>query len=1435
MKIAYLLLFILTFSSTFAVEFKNRILSESELKRNSSQYILVDESKLPDLFKKKTPKEDSSILQQKAHFHIQKQGLELDLNLVVNLKQKPLYILPKTWVVISSNEPIYKDNSGFYLKPSSVKNLKVKAILPIFEKSNHWQFNFNWISAITGQAKFTKDKAFLNGHVNLYNSDLIRTFSVKDEFTPFSNIKKIRISANLPVNTQIKQPAKPDKVIVKKSRKALVFAESKHKFNVSRKYLHYTFDSEVKISRNPIKELQIHIPKSFKLNNIKIKPHTGYTLENDRIRFHTSQRDKINVTIKGSFPLKLDKAMGQLEAEGIHFKKLEEERGYLSFFTKDVVKIHEVQFQFPDSINKIDASELPTSLTQHLKVPILYAFRFFDAKLQFLIKTETFVKYPLKETLISSFLGKTKINPDLTASHHWSFNIQKQDSGNFIIPLPKNINLKSAHLNGREIHTFVNQQGEFSIDVPSSSLYRSEVGNYLNLNQQSKSLASLKQHKLEVQFLTKNKNKDQFRLEIPLEQETTNIHYEIVNDSIKKPTLKTNFPIAPITDKSDLSRFITVADFYTPYILPFLIILAAFIYLLESQIAYNMFFHHCFKTKFRLLISTLLLISFTIFAAFYSTHLQQSTPPTNTPPHPTIQGDFSPTLSHKKVHQLATKDNFSHLFSPHGLQDSFFIELDFDNKPLLENPIFTSVFMIVLGLVFFFFYNQSYFKAILFLSFSILFTSTLQNNGSLPPSNFLLLAPLFLAFYPLLKKLFTFKRAVASGFALTLLTNASFAQVVDVYKYKTNGKTLSFIKQSQYPKAAISKKDKISSQFYQSTLKFYVDGKSLKLTVDYYLKRNQSNQTVLTIPRYQNYYDKQNKFLIERVSIQDQPLDIKKITADSIEVLNQSAYYPIIQVEYLVSSQFPHDFSLHLQTPYIAIQKLEFPKLMDYLLSSKSSVFAQETQKQYQYHLSAGTQVQFKFAKVKKEAAIVKAHKVAKTQVLEPEKLQYTINHKALIEENFIQLKSKVKIIKKGAYQDEFLLHLPKQVKIVNLEGKPKVSDWYVDDKKHILMIKYDQGKKDTLYVDLEMEVALKSKASDLHSFFNPKADQFENIFDFSANENLSFSILPSNELIASLKNATRLQSDSNPSFHQLLHKDTKPKNQLFKIQAIPRQIVHSISAFVDSLRIHSYLQKDGWLFSRYAFTIRNNGQQFFNLKLSESEQLISARINGDIVQAGKQKDMVVVPMRMELNHKKEIEAFLLEITSKQKVLENESGFLEVPNFSLASAQIFYELSLFEPLKLDLEKGAFVRGNFKKEPEFLKNPQATNIKSPLKAPVDFSVYKSHYPVRLHRYFQKANEEVQSQVFSLSKIFDNKQIIYSLFFFVLVYLLWVFQSPPSAMRFRVILFHILVLITFEHTLSFTTLYTIKVAILFSIVWIIALSLSRIFFTNQKKEN
>ncbi|MCO4783217.1 MAG: hypothetical protein KC646_12905 [Candidatus Cloacimonetes bacterium] len=1435
MKIASILLFILTLQSTFAVQFKNRLLSESELKRNSSQYILVDENKLDELFKKKTKKDQSSILHQKAHFHLQKQGLQLNLHLTLNLKDDKLYVLPKTWVIISSSLALYQDNSGFYIQPNEAKKIKIKAFLPIFEKSNHWQFSLNWISSIAGEAKFTKDKSFLTAYVNYFTSSLVRTFPMKDQYTPFSNINKITISASLPVNTQIKTDVKPPKVIVKKSRKALVFAESKHKFNVSRKYLHYTFDSEVKISRNPIKELKIHIPKNFKLNNLKIKPHTGYTLENDRIKFHTSQRDKISVIINGSYPLKLDKTMGHLEAEGIHFKKLEEERGYLSFFTKDVVKIHEVQFQFPETINKIDASELPKSLTQYLKVPILYAFRFFEAKLQFQIKTETFAKYPLKETLISSFLGNTKINPDLSASHKWSFDIQKQDSGNFVIPLPKNINLKSAHLNGKEIHTYVNQQGEFSVDVPSSSLFRSEVGNYLNLNQQSKSLATLKQHKLEVQFLTKNKDKQNFRLEIPLEQDTTNIHYEITNDSIKSPILKTNFPTIPKADKSDLSQFLSFAGTYTPYILPFLIILAAFIYLLESQLGYNLFFHDCFLTKLKLFLSTLLLVAFTIFAAFYSGHLQQDIPSSNVPAHPILQGDFSPSLNHKKIYSVASETNFSHLFSPHGLETPFFIELDFDSTPFIQSPVFTAIFMIVLGLIFFFFYKKSYIKAILFLCLAILLTSFFQNSGSLPPSSSLLIGPLFLLFYPLVKKLLGFKNVAAATFILASCFSPNFAQVIDVYKYKSNKKTLSFIKQSQYPKTVNEVKHPTQTQFYRSDLKFYLKGNSLKLQVDYYLKRDQSNQPLITIPRYQNFYNNKNSFLVEKVSINGQALDIQNIDQQNIQVLNTNQYYPIIQVDYFVCNDFPYDFSLYLQTPYIAIQKLEFPKLKGYSLSSKSSVYSSETKKLYQYHLAAGTQVTFKFAKVKKEAAIVKAHKITKTQVLEPEKLQFTLNHKALIEENYIQIKTQAKILKKGAYQDEFLIHLPKQIKIVNLEGKPKVSDWYVDDKKHILMIKYDQGQKNNLYVDLEMEVPLKSKATDLQSFFNPKADQFENIYHFSANENLSFSILPSNELIASLKNATQLQSEANPSFHQLLHKDTTPKAQSFKIQAIPRQIVHSISAFVDSLRVHSYLQKDGWLFSRYAFTIRNNGQQFFNLKLSDTEQLITARINGDIVQAGKQKDMVVVPMRMELNNKKEIEAFLLEITSKQKVLSDNQGQIRVPNFSLASAQIFYELSLHEPLKLDLEKGAFVRGNFKKEPEFLKNPQATNIKNPTKAPVDFSVYKSFYPIRLHRYFQKANEESPSQGFTLSKIHDNKQIIYSLFFFVLFYLLMIFQSPPKALRFRVILFHILLLITFEHTLSFSALHTIKVATLFSVFWILALSISKSFYANQKKEN
>ncbi|PCJ21572.1 MAG: hypothetical protein COB02_02955 [Candidatus Cloacimonadota bacterium] len=1431
MKAFYWLLLSLFFQTNFAVDFKTRLLSETELKRNSSQYILVDENNLDKIFKDSSKKQNSKILYQDAHFHLKKQGLELNLILDVNFNKENLKVLSKNWLIINSNVALYQNYLGFFINEKPNNKVKIKAFLPIFEKTNHWQITIPWMSTLTGEAKFTKDKDFLSMQVQLFNKSLLRSFTAKNKFSPFSNIQKIKINANLPINTRNTKVKDPIKPILKKSRKALVIAQSNHSYNISRKYLHYTFNSQVKISRNPINELKIHIPKQFKLNKIQVEPYTSFTLEKNRIKFHSSQRDKIRVIIKGTYPLTRNQGQkSQLESEGIHFNQLEEERGFLSFFTKDVVKIHEVQFEHPESINKIDASELPKIMTQNLKVPILYAFRFYKAKLQFQIKTETFDRYPLKETLISSFLGTTKINPDLSASHKWKFKLQKQEAGNFILPLPKGINLKSARLNGREIHTFINKKGQYSVDVPSSTIYKSEVGNFLNLNQQSKSLASLKLHNIEVQFLSKNTNKDHFKIEIPLSQETTNIHYNIINDSIKKPSLKTNFPMAHRKNQSDLNLFFELSDSYIHYLIPLLILFAAFIYFFESNLSYNTFFHPCHKTKRKLKLLSFFLLVFTVFCAYFSSSLQQNHPPSNQIIQPILHGHFVPTIHKKSIYSLPSENNFSHLYSPHGLESNFYIELDFKKSSFFKHPIFTLAFILVLSLIFLSLLQKSYLAASLFLCFAILLTALLQTHQVLSISHNLFFAPLFIFLFPLLKNLVKSKKIISSFILLSFLSNSSYTQTIDLYKYKTKSKILTFIKQSQYPKPFTKSTNNTSSIFYKSELHFKIIKKSLKLHINFYLKASSNKSETITIPRYSNH------FIVESItSNNNETLSIQKINQNNIVILTPKNYYPIIQVQYLITNDFPKNVYFNLKAPSIAIQQLNFPKVKDYSFTTKSPVYKWAKTKKHRFNLAASKQINFQFIKEKKRANIVANPKAIKTQVLEPEKLQFLVNHTSLIEENFIQIKSKVHIIKKGAYQSEFLIHLPKNIKILNLSGTPKVSDWYVDDKKSILMIKYAQAQKDDLYVQLEMETSLKNKSTILNSFYNPKADQFENIFHFSANENLSFSILPSNELIASLKNATQIQSESNPVFHQLLHKNTNPKNQHFKIQAIPRQIVHSISAFVDSLRVYSFLQKDGWLFSRYAFTIRNNGQQFFNIKLPENEQLLTARINGDIVLAGKHNGEIVIPMRMELNNKKEIEAFLLEITSKQKVLENMNGQINIPNFSLASAQIFYELSLFEPLKFNLEQGVFVKGNFKKEPEFLKRPQVSAIKNPIQAPVDFSIFKTNKPIRLHRYFQKANEQSQSQGFHLSKIKDSKEIHYFLFFSTLLYILLLFQSPPKMLKFKVLLFHILLLLFLEYSLSFNSIYSIKMAVLFSIIWILSFYFTRNFKTTQKKEN
>ncbi|MCJ8347107.1 hypothetical protein MJH12_16315, partial [bacterium] len=275
MKTIYCLLFLLLFANLSAIDFKSRVLSESELKRNSSQYILVDENNLEKLFQKESKIEKSKILSQKAHFHLQKQGLELNLELETLFKESPLKLLSKDWIILHSNVFLNSNASGFFLNKKNSSKIIIKAILPIFEKSNHWQFSLPWNPTLSGKVKFTKGKEFLNMQIQLFASTLLRSFPAQDQLKPFSNVQKIKISASLPLNAHIKKPKAPVKVVVKKSRKALVFAESTHQFNVSRKYLHYTFNSQVKISRNPIKELKIHIPKDFKLKNIQIKPHSS--------------------------------------------------------------------------------------------------------------------------------------------------------------------------------------------------------------------------------------------------------------------------------------------------------------------------------------------------------------------------------------------------------------------------------------------------------------------------------------------------------------------------------------------------------------------------------------------------------------------------------------------------------------------------------------------------------------------------------------------------------------------------------------------------------------------------------------------------------------------------------------------------------------------------------------------------------------------------------------------------------------------------------------------------------------------------------------------------------------------------------------------------------------------------------------------------------
>ncbi|MCJ8347250.1 hypothetical protein MJH12_17045, partial [bacterium] len=535
------------------------------------------------------------------------------------------------------------------------------------------------------------------------------------------------------------------------------------------------------------------------------------------------------------------------------------------------------------------------------------------------------------------------------------------------------------HLNGREVHTYINKSREYSVDVPSSTLHRSEVGNRLNLNQQSSSLAALRLQKLEVRFLTKNKEKNHFKIELPLEQETTNIQYHITNDSVKTPRLKTNFPIQEQNKSSDLDRFLQWSENYVPFLIPFLILLASFVYFLESKMAYNSFSQPSNTTKIKLIILSLFLVLFTIFCIFFSNFLQQKSPSAHKTMHPLLYGQFSPSLHHNKMTQLASEENFSHLFSPHGLEENFYIELNFDKKSIFSHPIFSATFILVSSLIFLYLLQASYFKASIFLCFAIFITTLLQNNGYLPPSTYIAFAPLFIFFYPMLKKLIRFRKVASACILLSFFSSNHYSQVIDLYKYQSKDQTLTFIKQSQYPKDVSSAIQKPSSPFYRSDLNFVLDKGSLKLKASYYLTRDSHQGESIIIPRYQAFHGHQ-KFVIEKVSSNYQNLSIQKIEKNQIIVVKAKNFYPIIEVDYLVSHHFPKELDFHFKSPNIAIQKFYFPKIKGYRLTSKSSVYDMSDQNSYQFHLAASNKISFHFVKQQKRKSNANEPKVTKTQ-----------------------------------------------------------------------------------------------------------------------------------------------------------------------------------------------------------------------------------------------------------------------------------------------------------------------------------------------------------------------------------------------------------------------------------------------------------------------
>jgi|GEM_PF-1227641 hypothetical protein len=1349
----FLLLFLC--SITVGIPIQMRPLSKAQWVREAKGLVKINTQELQRIqsLQKPETKKKSFLKQGKYSFELRAQGLYLSLQGRALLSDIELKILEKGWILLSmTGSPVLRvgKRGGFSLEGSGEKTFQLEALYPIRKKTNLWNAKVPLVSHPVGTAQFMAQRSFQTVQVSLLSPNPFKELDIQGiESFALSGISGFKIRAQFRLEqTQSVEVVTP--VNLKKSRKPLLFVKSQHQFDVRPKRALYQLQAKIQISRNPIQDLKLKLPSSFELRKVETSSGIPFSWsQNGNLHFSRPVHGQVELQVHGEYRLKEESPQHfLLSSAPVTFEKVEEERGHLMFFTRDVVRIEETSFKNTDILNRVDATELPPEMTKNFQTPILWAFRYFEPRLEFLLESVSFEPYKLPTHRLASFHGVARLNEDLSASHSWTLELQTQEPLSFPLPLPKGYKLLSCYLNGREINAYQDRQGVYSVELPGSPTSTSFQGRRVKFTGTQKGLSSLQSLKLQIHMESaRPESPSSVRLPVSLPETAQGLQLRVeLPRGLKKPLIESNF-LSSEEKQSTFWTFIeksyqhlrSAASYLIPesfpkFMLLFLLLLLGLVTAFEFGWMGQFFLASSFYSRFKSVLVLALLGSFIIL--FYQVSSSSFAIRNSEMRAFENSGVFIPAESGTGKWNSPPRASSLRFQAPHGREGGYFVELDFTSQLWPPSPSVAHllVFCLALGSGLLFRIRPLLGLASLALVVLGLSVSPNENLQKLV----LIYLPLWFIGLVLLFETMAWRRLWKLLSLALLFQLSSSIEAIDVFRLDSKDGPLFFMHRAQYlpllnststaKESRVIRAKSIHARFYQETHSLMAE---LTWTFPIPGERELHLEVPFTHQLLQEIQDSSGNPLAHRFE--------KGVLIPAFKDSEEKE----IKATFLVSSPFPRDWDFNWRSLSIPLQSLEFPSLDGYSLKIKGDSVQIPSEKGIRAFLSAG-----QFSGLVLRRSIRKTRELPtramQTEVLEKDSLKVLAKHDFFLEENFLSGKSVLGFQGKGRPVQETILELPVGIKIKNVSSHSKLADWFVDESGKSLLLRYENPQRGNWTVTLEVEHPFEDKQGSLGSFYVKGVDEWENQFSFHSDENLSFKIRPNAEFLASLTGDIPEPDEFSPVYRQVLKKGILPSGQLLKITMIPRQVVHAVSAFIDSLEITTFLDESGVSFTRYRFQVRNNGQQFLKIRFADQEKIISAKINGSLASLGRSKGWVLVPMKMIFGPNRDVEPFLFECTTRGRSKKTDIFSVLVPMVNLDIASVEYNfgtLTQWNKEGLELVAGSDLSLESKRNAlRFMGREHTALLPSIEKVPIDFPVFRPRTHVRFRGHFLKSGEE-----------------------------------------------------------------------------------------------